>query len=412
MAARKVRSDTTSKASITSSATEPSKRPKPSKCECTTHSHTFITALHSTQTATYSSVLDCHLYITPHSVLPCKVLLDTGALNSNSASLRVGNWLEQASLGLSGPAKGGIVSLDNASVSLSVVQQSICSPLLNTCVNVTKVFSPTIVLHTPHKDAPKAILKIDLKIVDGFDSPHYDMVVGLPTIKAHRLLSKFARQIEAHCSEREVAGPDQSDSYAQLELTAPSPNLQATASTLGCQVETTEHVPVTQNTLSSLDGEQDIPEEQPSLSWFEDEASSATDIPQQIFGSPDLRKKLTALCLEYKHIFRRTLAREPAKVPPLRLSVTEQEWTQPSNSGPPRLQSTLKEAEIQRQTAAMLDINVIRPSHAMHYSQVHLTPKPNGKWRYCIDFRGINKAGLATTKHTPNATTRWPCTTS
>ena len=57
----------------------------------------------------------------------------------------------------SGSKGGGIVSLASDSVSVNVVPQTICSPLLNTCVNVTKVFSPTLVLHTPHKYGPKAI---------------------------------------------------------------------------------------------------------------------------------------------------------------------------------------------------------------------------------------------------------------
>ena len=38
----------------------------------------------------------------------------------------------------------------------------------------------------------------------------------------------------------------------------------------------------------------------------------------------------------------------------------------------------------------MLRLGVIEPSNAEYYSQVHLTPKPNGKWRFCIDYRNLN----------------------
>ena len=192
------------------------------KCECTTHSHTHdvvirhsLTATHSAQAAYYSSVFDCQLYITPHSVLPCRVLLDTGALNSNIASLHVGNWLEQASQGGVGKQRQAThmdsgsdtssltahVVSSNSSENL-VVPQAICSPLLNTCVTIKNIFTPTLLIKSKHTDTQSVILNLDIKIVEGFNSPHYDMVIGLPTIQAHSLLSKFALQIEAHCSER------------------------------------------------------------------------------------------------------------------------------------------------------------------------------------------------------------------
>ena len=38
----------------------------------------------------------------------------------------------------------------------------------------------------------------------------------------------------------------------------------------------------------------------------------------------------------------------------------------------------------------MVESSVIKPSQATEYSQVLLTPKPNGKKRFCIDFRMLN----------------------
>ena len=37
-----------------------------------------------------------------------------------------------------------------------------------------------------------------------------------------------------------------------------------------------------------------------------------------------------------------------------------------------------------------LKAKLIQPSNATAWSQVHLTPKPNGKWRFCLDFRNLN----------------------
>ncbi len=40
----------------------------------------------------------------------------------------------------------------------------------------------------------------------------------------------------------------------------------------------------------------------------------------------------------------------------------------------------------------MLRHGVIRPSNSTEYSQVLLTPKPGGEWRFCIDYRRLNDA--------------------
>ena len=37
-----------------------------------------------------------------------------------------------------------------------------------------------------------------------------------------------------------------------------------------------------------------------------------------------------------------------------------------------------------------LKAKLVQPSNATAWSQVHLTPKPNGKWRFCLDFRNLN----------------------
>lgn len=45
---------------------------------------------------------------------------------------------------------------------------------------------------------------------------------------------------------------------------------------------------------------------------------------------------------------------------------------------------------IKRQIQALLNIGLIRPSKATSYSQILLVPKPDGKWRFCIDYRLLN----------------------
>ena len=40
----------------------------------------------------------------------------------------------------------------------------------------------------------------------------------------------------------------------------------------------------------------------------------------------------------------------------------------------------------------MLKLGVIQPSQAQYYSHPHLTKKPDGSWRFCIDFRQLKNA--------------------
>jgi hypothetical protein len=110
----------------------------------------------------------------------------------------------------------------------------------------------------------------------------------------------------------------------------------------------------------------------------------------EIHGSANLKTQLTQLIYEYKDIFRHEVRNEPANVPPMELDVDDLKWKQSLNRKPPRVQSTLKQTEIRKQTEKMLSNNVIVTSQAPEFSQVLLAPKPNNKWRFCIDYRNLN----------------------
>jgi len=73
-----------------------------------------------------------------------------------------------------------------------------------------------------------------------------------------------------------------------------------------------------------------------------------------------------------------------------------------ANHRPPRIQSVLRQDETRRQVNDMLTHNVIRQSATglKSYSQVLLTPKPNGPYQLCIDFRNLNVVTKAAIWHT------------
>ena len=67
-----------------------------------------------------------------------------------------------------------------------------------------------------------------------------------------------------------------------------------------------------------------------------------------------------------------------------------EKWETSANRTPPRPQTMEKQYEIATPIEKMLKLNVIRESQSTEHSQVLLTPKPNGKWRFCIDYRNLN----------------------
>ena len=65
------------------------------------------------------------------------------------------------------------------------------------------------------------------------------------------------------------------------------------------------------------------------------------------------------------------------------------------NSRPVRMQayrqSFAEKAEIDQQVKPMEDWGVVRPSASPFAAAVVLARKKNGKWRFCVDFRGLNR---------------------
>ena len=50
----------------------------------------------------------------------------------------------------------------------------------------------------------------------------------------------------------------------------------------------------------------------------------------------------------------------------------------------------------------MLDLHLIQPSQVAEKSQVVLARKPDGTWRFCIDYRALNEATEAMRWPIPN----------
>ena len=91
-------------------------------------------------------------------------------------------------------------------------------------------------------------------------------------------------------------------------------------------------------------------------------------------------------------VFRTELTDKPANIAPYKLNLKEMnDWNENNtNRSPPRWQILSKKYEVERFINKAIANKLIRPSDAAAWSQILLTPKPNGSWRFCIDFRQLN----------------------
>lgn len=121
-----------------------------------------------------------------------------------------------------------------------------------------------------------------------------------------------------------------------------------------------------------------------------------------IEGSPKLQQRIKELCYLYKHIFSDKLDSRPATLTPFEIHVDKVKWETFKNRGPVRPQSVVKQMEINKQVKEMLQAGIIEKSTATYYSQVLLTPKPNGEFRFCVDYRSLNDATECASWPIPN----------
>ncbi len=108
-------------------------------------------------------------------------------------------------------------------------------------------------------------------------------------------------------------------------------------------------------------------------------------------GPIELQSGIRKVLRDFSRVFSNELNKEPALIRPMDIEFHEGSvWKSNTNAGPPRMQSKLKAEDIKVQVDTMLRSGVIEVSKAVAYSQVMLTPKKNGEWRFCIDYRRLN----------------------
>ena len=217
----------------------------------------------------------------------------------------------------------------------------------------------------------------------------YDLIVGRPSIKEYDLSrtlpSQFRKMLSQTLDEKE----------------------RTRLSGVACESVPDGESPAPESTASFRQEEDGVWRNRPESAVTPDEERSRLESalddldngnPQedalsliQFYGSELLQKRLREMCTKYKHIFRTSLTAQPAKIPPMELHVDEKKWREAKdNKRPPRQQSTLKRTATAEQIRKYLDISVIKTSQQASHSQVLMTPKPDGTYRFCVDFSPLN----------------------
>ena len=93
-------------------------------------------------------------------------------------------------------------------------------------------------------------------------------------------------------------------------------------------------------------------------------------------NDPSFKVSAHALLSEYRDLFSRTLSVTPALLEPLSIEIDKAKFETKKAQGPPRMMSAEKDAHMEKFITEGLKSNVIRPSNARYYSQVHLVVKP------------------------------------
>lgn len=254
-----------------------------------------------------------------------------------------------------------------------------------------------------------------------------DMIIGLPTIKKYKLITKEFSEMFEESGDMISVGNDitgrnslsktcmddgsdvELDEISEVESANNGSNIidnrtfdNITRDSLGDVVNVSKNILLLIKSKEELLGvpekidDSEYPDE--NILGLEDfikrKNENDIDIIKRIqFQSKDevFVNSLKSLCLRYIDIFKLSLNKDPADIPPMEINVEDNLWEIEANRVPYRKQGMIKDKATLELVNEMLQAGIIRYSKANHWSQVLLVPKPNGEFRMCIDYRQLNK---------------------
>jgi transposase InsO family protein len=220
----------------------------------------------------------------------------------------------------------------------------------------------------------RALVHEDLKL---------DAIVARPTYLTHNLHDKLRSHLTLREGETTYRGPVYQELLAALSTEIAPATLKSVTDWFGDKGIEDYEFPPTDSSIYELPTRSGRTE---GSYRFEQEELNLIEFG----GSVEFQNNMKKLVIKYKTIFSKVLNKEPADIKPLVLKVDESKWKVARTKAGPRLLSPVKVAELHKQIDEFVGAGIIQPSQQPHHSQVLLVSKPDGSWRFCIDYRYLN----------------------
>ena len=199
-----------------------------------------------------------------------------------------------------------------------------------------------------------------------------DITIGLQDIRKYDITSKFREHFAS------VTAPEEQFD-ARLPLAQPAHTWNK--SELLDSVETTDPI-------------DDLPDDV----WSTYFQQSQEDSPQSegfkfnVHGTEKEKEILLAFLNKNKDLFADEVKTTPANVPAFSIDIDKDGWfADRKGKEYCRPQSHARTIAIRKFIRKAIADGLIKPSEAPAWSQILMVKKPNGKWRFCLDYRTLNK---------------------
>jgi hypothetical protein len=229
----------------------------------------------------------------------------------------------------------------------------------------------------------------------------YDVIIGRPEIYKHRLAASLPSQFfgpkqeESALKAEDVHILDSLDSTTRLPLSKSDSDTAVPPTAMVWSIKTKEELFDTK-----AKGDDGIPRNEVDPPWsftsaLGQQPEDETDVIDmiEIHGSPVFQAKIRAVCEKYRNVFSMQLSNKTADLPLMPLHVDGDKWRNlRSNKMPHRPLSAVKQEAVRQIIEKMLASEVIQPSQAEAWSQIHMTEKKGGgnSWRLNVDLRDLN----------------------
>ena len=252
------------------------------------------------------------------------------------------------------------------------------------------------------------------------DCPSYDIIIGLNDIRkynlTHHLREYFTAQEDLVQTTQLVNALSSGGSSVRVATdlaTRPKPVPTQTGGTLAPgRVDNVINVYPKDLFLDpgdNVDHIDELTDDHPWSRYFNEAVNDNMSTPSasdttngsndpwefHVEGTEPDKAALLRLLDAHRDVFATSVKATPAIVTPFAFDVNKEGWyAERANKARARLFSPDREAAIEKFLTQALKDKVIAPSDSPAWSQVLLTKKPNGKWRFCLDYRTLNKYTL------------------